>query len=119
MKLSAHFDSTEFDCHHCKTGGEDMDPALVELLKVLREHFNKPVHITSGYRCPDHNKAVGGATHSQHLLGTAADVQVKGVMPQDVAEYLDSKEESKGLGRYKTFTHVDVRSGSKARWGKN
>ena len=119
MKLSKHFDSKEFDCRHCKTGGDTVDPSLVELLEVLREHFNKPVIVTSGYRCPEHNRAVGGAKRSQHLFGTAADIQVKGVDPKDVADYLDPQEEAKGLGRYNTFTHVDVRSGPKVRWGSN
>ena len=119
MKLSSHFDSTEFDCHHCHKGGEDMDPALLELLETLREHFNKPVAIMSGYRCPAHNKAVGGAKRSQHLLGTAADVKVKDTTPKAVADFLNTQKEAKGLGRYPTFTHVDVRQGNKARWGHN
>ena len=45
-----------------------IDDELVVLLQCIREHFGKPVHITSGYRTAEHNAAVGGSKSSQHLL---------------------------------------------------
>jgi len=49
--------------------------ALVEnVLDPLREKYGKPIRVNSGYRCPKHNLAVGGASRSQHLLGEAADI---------------------------------------------
>lgn len=49
--------------------------ALVDkVLDPLREAWGKPITVTSGYRCPELNKAVGGAATSQHLLGEAADI---------------------------------------------
>ena len=49
--------------------------ALVDnVLDPLREAWGKPIIVTSGYRCPRLNKAVGGATKSQHLTGHAADI---------------------------------------------
>lgn len=49
--------------------------ALVDkILDPLREAWGKPITVTSGYRCPELNKAVGGAATSQHLLGEAADI---------------------------------------------
>lgn len=45
-----------------------------EILEPLREWMNEPVTISSGYRCPKLNKAVGGATNSLHLTGEAADI---------------------------------------------
>ncbi len=70
-QLSPSFRVREFACK-----GSDVvliDDELVVLLQCIREHFGKPVHITSGYRTAEHNAAVGGSKSSQHLLGRAAD----------------------------------------------
>ena len=49
--------------------------ALVDnVLDPLREAWGKPITVNSGYRCPALNRAVGGATASQHQLGQAADI---------------------------------------------
>ena len=47
-----------------------------EVLEPLRQHYGKPIRVTSGYRCPLLNAAVGGVTNSQHLYGEAADLSV-------------------------------------------
>ena len=47
---------------------------VLEVLQPLRDAWDKPLHINSGYRCPELNKIVGGTTTSQHLKGEAADV---------------------------------------------
>lgn len=44
-------------------------------LEQLRELYGKPIVITSGYRCPELNKAVGGKANSQHLRGEAVDLK--------------------------------------------
>ena len=113
---TSHFQPTEFACHHCgQLPSSGMDPELIDLLENIRSHFgDKPVTINSGYRCPTHNADIGGATNSQHLYGTAADIVVSGVKPSEVYGWLDPWHEG-GLGSYDTFTHVDVR-GSRARW---
>ena len=50
--------------------------ALVEkVLDPLREAWGAPIIVTSGYRCPKLNKAVGGAKTSQHMYGQAADIR--------------------------------------------
>lgn len=118
MKLSEHFNSNEFACKD-GCGANQVETKLIEILEEVRLHFGKPVIIMSGRRCEIHNKRVGGAAKSQHLYGTAADIKVKDVAPKTVADYLESKyPDSYGVGRYKTFTHIDVR-GYKARWGSN
>lgn len=49
--------------------------ALVDnVLDPLREAWGKPIHVNSGYRCPELNKAVGGVPASQHMKGEAADI---------------------------------------------
>ena len=49
------------------------------VLEPARVAFGAPIYITSGYRCPALNTAVGGKPTSQHLRGEAADLQVKGI----------------------------------------
>lgn len=114
-KLSANFRVREFAC----SDGSDpifIDSDLVNLLQKIRSHFGKPVTITSAYRTPGRNKAVGGTTYSQHLYGKAADIKVSGVAPKVVGDYVDKLfPKSGGIGIYDSFTHVDVRA-TKSRW---
>lgn len=114
-KLSANFRVREFAC----TDGSDpifIDSELVNVLQKIRGHFGKAVTITSAYRTPGKNKAVGGQVYSQHLYGRAADIKVKGVAPKKVAAYAEKLLQGKGgIGTYSTFTHIDTRS-TKARW---
>lgn len=113
--LSQNFKVREFAC---KDGSEAVfvSMELVELLQKIRNHFNKPVTINSAYRTHSHNKKVGGEKTSQHLYGIAADIVVRDVSPQRVAEYADDILcDSGGIGVYDTFVHVDVRK-NKSRW---
>lgn len=114
--LSENFSRSEFACK-CGCGFDDVDPALVRALEELRALAGGPLHILSGCRCPKHNKKVGGATHSQHVLGRAADVQSHELTPAQLAKLAEEVPRFKtgGIGRYHTFTHVDVRAG-RARW---
>ena len=123
-QLSPSFKVREFACK-----GSDvvlLDDELVVLLQCIREHFGKPVHITSGYRTAAHNAAVGGSKSSQHLLGRAADFYVEGVDVATVAAYAETLLPSRGgIGRYpkdakhptrKTgWVHIDTRA-NKSRW---
>ena len=114
-KLSTNFKVKEFAC----SDGTDpifIAPELVEILQKIRTHFKKSVNINSAYRTVAKNKAVGGATYSQHLYGTAADISIKGVTPKQVAAYAETlMPQSGGIGVYSTFTHIDVRE-VKSRW---
>ena len=121
-RLAPSFTVREFRCRD----GSDVvmiDESLVVLLQCIREHFGKPITITSGYRTAAHNKSVGGAKSSQHLLGRAADIQVQGVSVEDVAAYAESLLPGwGGVGRYpvkagraKGWVHVDTRP-NKSRW---
>ena len=114
VKLSAHFNSTEFDCHGSGCCSQTLiNEQLIEYLEKIREHFGKPITITSAYRCPTHNRNVGGATGSRHSKGDAADIVVSGVAPREVAKYAESIGVL-GIGLYETsadgfFTHIDTR----------
>ena len=123
-QLSPSFRVREFACK-----GSDVvliDDELVVLLQCIREHFGKPVHITSGYRTVEHNAAVGGSKSSQHLLGQAADFYAEGVPVATVAAYAETLLPSRGgIGRYPKdaahpkrmtgWVHIDTRT-NKSRW---
>ena len=104
-----YFKRDEFACK-CGCGFDTVDFELYALLNKLREHFDVPITVTSGCRCPAHNKKHFGAPKSQHLLGRAADIKVKGIGPQLVAEAA-AQYGATGIKAYTTFTHVDTRSG--------
>lgn len=53
---------------------ENMERLCKEVLQPIRDAWGNPIVISSGYRCPRLNKAVGGAANSQHAFGSAADI---------------------------------------------
>lgn len=114
-----YFKRSEFACKcgkHCNGYPVEPDGQLVKLLDKIRAHFGVAVTINSGVRCKAHNATVGGASASQHMKGTAADISVKGVDPAKVAAYAETLlPGTGGIGIYKTFVHVDVRK-TKSRW---
>lgn len=115
VKLATNFTVKEFACND----GSDVvlvSPDLVKILQKIRTHFGKAVTINSAYRTPPYNKKVGGATYSQHVYGTAADIRINGVTPKQIAAYAETLLPNKGgIGIYPTFCHVDVRA-AKSRW---
>lgn len=52
---------------------------VAEALEKIRAHFGKSIHVTSCYRAPEVNKAVGGSPTSAHRFASAADFEVDGV----------------------------------------
>lgn len=111
-QLSKNFNEREFACRHC--GAVHIEPELIKRLQALRDVLGKPITVTSGYRCPAHNKAIGGAKQSRHMQGQAADLVVPGLTPAQVAAAADQVGLG-GIGVYKSgFTHVDI--GPKRRW---
>lgn len=99
---------------YCNGGiGRGIDPVLMKGLQLFRNHINKPVNITSGYRCSAYNKYVGGASRSQHLYGTAADIMVYGMTSEDMMRIIEAMDIFTGRGLYpgRGFIHVDTRRG--------
>lgn len=115
--LSKNFKVSEYASHD----GADLiliDTNLVTIDQKVRDHFNAPVTISSGYRSAAHNAKSGGAQSSYHMKGMASDLIVTGVTPLAVAQYLESLG-VKGIGLYVysggNFVHCDTRT-SKYYW---
>lgn len=114
-QLNHYFKRFEFACP-CGCAGDTVDAELLQIVTKVREHFDQAVTINSGFRCAEHNARVGGSKNSLHLIGKAADIRVKGVNQDLVANYLEGEFPDKyGIGRYNGRTHIDVRQ-RKARW---
>lgn len=117
---SKHFKVEEFKCHNGVQVPVEYYANCQKLMDTLEEIRtacgNRAITIVSGYRTPEYNKKVGGASKSQHMYAKAADIRVDGLTPSEVHKICDKIVGSRGgVGKYKTFTHVDVR-GHKARW---
>lgn len=95
MNLTEHFTLSEFtDSQTATRKGISNTPSdmaidnlqrVAEVLEKVRALFGKPITISSGYRSPALNSAVGGASSSAHLTGLAVDFTVAGMSPRDVA----------------------------------
>ena len=106
--LSKHFRLREFQCRHCHA--VIIEPELVRRLQRLRDELGVPVVVTSGYRCPEHNRAVKGSHTSYHLHGMAADIRkVPGMEEKVYTIFADG-----GIGNYENYMHVDI--GPLRRW---
>ena len=113
-----------------RRGAQNMEPPrsmwanILPTLRVvddLRDSVGKPIALTSSYRCPAYNRAIGSgaASRSQHLQFRALDIKVKGMSAGRVYDKLLELRRAGswvgGLGGYNTFTHIDTR-GKNASW---
>lgn len=114
-KISEHFKVSEFAC----SDGSDtvfISDDLIKVLENIRNHFESPVTVISGYRTDYHNRRINGAKFSQHKYGMAADIVVKNVPANDVQNYIDEIwGDTYGMGIADRYTHIDVRN-NRARW---
>lgn len=67
---------------------KNLQALCVNVLQPLREAFGCPIIITSGFRCAELNKCVGGAANSQHLYGQAADLVVPAKNLKEIFNYI-------------------------------
>ena len=117
------------DAHRLGAPPADLIINAILLCRVLLDLRSSgrpmPVRVNSWYRDPSYNHRIGGVPRSMHLTCGAADVVKPGFTPSEVADILEDHPDSDafGIGRYKTFTHIDVRGmmgrSSPARWGSN
>jgi uncharacterized protein YcbK (DUF882 family) len=118
MKLTEHFDLQEFTYSETakRYGIKNKPKTLIidniktlceEILEPLRLEIGKPIHISSGYRCLELNKKVGGVPTSQHCLGQACDFVVEGMTPYEVVKViLELNLPFDQVGLYDTFVHI-------------
>lgn len=85
-------------------------PALCALQRV-RDRLGRTMIINSAFRTASHNAAVKGSPKSQHLIGRAFDIKLsRGIQEGPLIEKLAREEGFTGIGRYKSFIHIDMRS---------
>lgn len=118
-QLSPHFNVKEFRCSCGKSHETLLASELVDKLEALYTALNcSKIIVTSGYRCPEHDKAVGGTSSGQHTKGTAADVCCYGQDGQPISsKTVCCKAQDLGFGGIANitaayqYTHLDVRTG--------
>jgi uncharacterized protein YcbK (DUF882 family) len=90
---------------------ENLVPPLW-VVDQLRESINLPIRLTSLWRSPAYNKAVGGSSGSFHMKNSAIDFQVDGMSPLQAFNRLNKMRHAGcftgGLGLYSTFVHIDA-----------
>jgi len=125
--MTKNFSKEEFDCSDGSEMPINIYHNMVKVanqLQVLRGYLKKPIHINSAWRSQEYNASIKGSSKkSQHIMGRAADIVVKGFDPVAVyttIEILIEKGDmlQGGLGLYDTFVHYDIR-GTKARWNNS
>lgn len=106
IRIAKNFKLKEFQCPCCKK--VMLDSKLFKGLVTLRVILNRPIRISSGYRCKKENTRVKGYETSYHLAGMATDIKVKDISINDLADIAEGVG-FKGIGIYKKHLHLDVR----------
>jgi uncharacterized protein YcbK (DUF882 family) len=104
-KLSRNFELREF-ASKCGSHQVLIHPMLLVGLQAIRDEYGAPIGITSGYRTPNHNKAVGGAPSSLHMAGMAADVTGDDI--DSIASIASELGLTVRIYPEKNFVHLDV-----------
>ena len=113
VKLSKHFSLEEL----CKTSAGfanvpsrddviNLCYGVNNILEPLRNYLGKPIIVNSGYRSPSVNKAVGGVSNSQHLIGCAADIHLDSCHIDKAFRYLQSNSFCDQVLGGKSFVHI-------------
>jgi len=115
IRVAKYFNLSEFACPCCNL--VMLHPKLLGKLVELRKILERPVYITSGYRCFEYNRKVGGILNSYHCIGLAADIKVKDINLIELLEVCENIDFN-GIGVYekKNFLHLDVRPTKRIRW---
>lgn len=92
---------------------KDRGLVLAAMFEYVRKlSGDHPIIVLSAYRTPEHNRKIGGARHSQHLIGNALDLKHTVLDNETFYNLIASSIQGlpiKGLGKYRTFVHIDIR----------
>lgn len=117
--LSKYFYESELECKGYQRGNgccnglpaDGMNVELMQKLDALREAVQRPVYVTSGYRCPIHNSKVSYATLSFHTKGMAVDIYCDGMTVDELADKaVDIGFRGVERNYDMDYVHVDVRT---------
>ena len=110
-----------YDELKCKCGCEDapMKDEFMNMLIAIREEFDRPMIITSAFRCAGHNNKIGGAKDSPHLYGKAVDVAVSYADAHDLLKIalehgmtgIGVKQKGSPSGRFIHLDNMEVAEG--------
>lgn len=106
-----YFSDAELECkgQQCNCAMPPFSKATLNIANDAREQLGK-LFVNSGFRCPEHNKAVGGAKGSYHVKARAMDLRPTQATPAQMYDYLCEKYPNQyGFGLYKNFVHIDDR----------
>lgn len=104
------FKQEELICK-CGCNHQRMDQSLLNSLDFIRNQFNKPIILSSAYRCPMHDRSIGGA--NVHTTGKAVDISISGIDAYDLLNIIMMSKWFTGIGikqsgNYNSrFIHID------------
>lgn len=109
-----YFKRSEFKCKcgniYCNGYPAEPQETLIRAADKVREHFGKPMHVSSGLRCTQHNKNVGGVSNSRHLSGKAMDYSVSGFSADMILAYVKQLPEIRyAYAIDSIFVHMDIK----------
>ena len=120
MKLTKHFTLEELtrsdiaERHSLdNTPNKDIIPNLIrvaELLEDVRALFNKPITVNSGYRSVAVNSLLGSKPTSQHCIGCAADIRIKGLTPDQIVSKIVKSDiqYDQVIKEFDSWVHISI-----------
>lgn len=108
MKITEHFSLEEFvksptadkykiDNTPSYRTQEQLKKLCNEVLEPIRIKYGKPIKITSGYRCPELNRKIGGARNSQHVYGSASDIKPVNGTVKELFDFIEQMIKNKEI----------------------
>lgn len=107
-----YFSRHEFACkcgRYCNGFPVEPNRLLIEQADMVREHFGAPMFVSSGVRCAQHNRNVGGVDGSRHKSGKAMDFRVEGKSANTVLKYVKTLPKIRyAYAIDGSYVHMDV-----------